>query len=244
MFFLFIIACAICCQNMAFGELAPGEYTIVCFGDSTTAPRPSQNVVVYASNMETELPMAGIRGIVLNKGIGRNNTDNAIARFEADVLAQSPDIVIIQFGINDSWVDNGLPEGASRVPLADYSANLTAIVRQLRVWSEDVRPILMTPNPIGSKYEKWRYDRLQMYAHVCRDVAALENIEIVDVWQLFLDYDAVEQQGMDSLFTDGMHPNTVGQRIVTDGIYETLGVFIPPANLNQAAVLAFHWLYN
>ncbi len=229
---------------MAFGELAQGEYTIVCFGDSTTAPRPSQNVVVYAFNIETELPLAGIRGTVLNKGIGRNNTDNAIARLDADVLAQSPEIVIIQFGINDSWVDSGLPEGASRVSLADYRANLLAIVGRLRAWSEDVRPILMTPNPIGSKHEKWRYDRLQMYAQVCRDVAARENVEIIDVWRLFLEFDG----DMDTLFTDGMHPNTAGQRIVTNGIYDLLGVTIPTSrckmnlNLEDAAALAFRWL--
>ena len=182
--FVFLAVCAARCEAAANAALDAGSYTIVCFGDSTTAPRPSQNVIVYACNMRTELPLAGIKGDVINKGVGGNTTQKAMERFANDVLAQNPDIVIIQFGINDSWVDGNSPAGMPRVSLSDYSANLTAMARALKEQPKKVRVIMMTPNTIGSRYDKWRSDRLAVYAQPCRDAAAAEG-GACDVWAVF-----------------------------------------------------------
>lgn len=78
-------------------------YTIVAFGDSTTAPRG--NLVVYSTLLQSELFAQGQPIRVVNSGVGGNTTEVARDRFERDVLAYQPDLVVVQFGINDSAVD-------------------------------------------------------------------------------------------------------------------------------------------
>ena len=43
--------------------------------------------------------------LIINAGIGGHNTENARARLQKDVLSKNPDVVIIQFGINDAAID-------------------------------------------------------------------------------------------------------------------------------------------
>ena len=90
---------------------------LVAFGDSTTALR--KNLEVYATLLEKELPAKGIQAKVFNAGVGGNNTHDAMLRFQTDVLNRSPDVVILQFGINDSAVDvwKQPPADQPRVPL-------------------------------------------------------------------------------------------------------------------------------
>lgn len=42
---------------------------------------------------------------------------HALDRFQTDVLDYNPDVVIMQFGINDSYVDEGGDGAESRIPL-------------------------------------------------------------------------------------------------------------------------------
>jgi lysophospholipase L1-like esterase len=84
--------------------LPAGDSTIVAFGDSTTAPRTGVTNV-YADILRTQLPTDGITGSVVNEGVPGDNTNGAVSRFSTDVLNHNPDLVIMQFGINDSMVD-------------------------------------------------------------------------------------------------------------------------------------------
>jgi len=84
-----------------FAQHETKKFTIVAFGDSITAPR--KNIVVYSDLLRKEF--AGKNVDVINAGIGGNTTAHALARFEKDVLARDPDLVIMQFGNNDSSID-------------------------------------------------------------------------------------------------------------------------------------------
>ena len=121
-------------------------YTIVAFGDSTTAPRGT--LVVYPNLLQNELIVRDRPVRVINAGIGGNTTHAALARLAAEVLAHRPDLVVVQFGINDSAVDvwKNPPAVEPRVPLEQFEANLRGIVQTLRARSAKV--ILMTPNPL------------------------------------------------------------------------------------------------
>ncbi len=99
---------------------------IVAFGDSTTAPRSTVESV-YADRLPTLLAESGIEAEVVNAGRGGSHTGHladharfriphALDRLGVDVRAARPDLVVVQFGINDSWVDGGGQEGDSRIP--------------------------------------------------------------------------------------------------------------------------------
>jgi acyl-CoA thioesterase-1 len=119
------------------------------------------------------------------------------------VLSRDPDVVIVCFGLNDSWVDKGTE--SSRIPRENYRANLRYMVRTLL--DRNVEVILMTPNAIASKYEDWRYQRSSEYAGIARNIAMEENLPLIDQWRMFEEYASVEGQEIEDLLLDGMHPN-------------------------------------
>lgn len=204
-------------------------YTIVAFGDSTTAPRGRLDV--YADLLQEELAFPGKSNRVINAGIPGNTTEAARSRFQADVLDRRPDAVILQFGINDAVVDvwTNPPAVRSRVSLERYTENLRYFVRTLR--ERGVRVLLMTPNPLRwtaklkSLYGKPPYrpddpDGLNMilkdYAQSVRQIAQDEKAILIDVFAAFRDPQTRPKHTVDQLLLDGMHPNDQGHRLVAD----------------------------
>ncbi len=203
--------------------------TVVAFGDSTTAKRAE--VVVYADQISDRIGPESIS--ILNKGVGGQTTQAAMGRFQTDVRDQRPDVVIIQFGINDSAVDvwDEPPKASPRVSLADYESNIRHFVRESKAAGAEV--ILMTPNQLRwSKrtlelYGKPPYNRddprgfnllLTQYCGVIREIANDENVRIVDIFDAYDDPQKTGGISVEDLLPDGMHPNTEGHRLVTDGL--------------------------
>lgn len=217
---------------------ADDQLTVVAFGDSTTAPRGA--LKVYASILQEELSVPGRAVHVINAGIGGHSTAQGRSRFAKDVLAHHPDVVIIQFGINDSAVDvwKDPPATEPRVGIKTYTDNLRFFVTTLK--ARGVQVVLMTPNPLRwtaklrQLYGKPPFDPqdpdgfnvlLKQYAAKVREVAMAEAVPLVDIYQQFEKYETAENQSAEDLLLDGMHPNTDGQRMVADAL---LTVLTPP----------------
>jgi lysophospholipase L1-like esterase len=212
------------------------DLTVVAFGTSTTARRSGVENV-YADLLRKELPERGLSARVVNQGIPGNRTTDAIARFESDVRAWKPDVVIVLFGLNDSAVDVWKNATEPRVPIESYRNNLTTIVRTLK--GDGAKPILVTPQPMhwteklkelyaGPPYhDKSPYSAtdplgfnatLANYVRVVREVAKSEEVALVDLHQQFMDYHGVEGQHLSDLLLDGMHPNDKGHRMIADAL--------------------------
>lgn len=194
--------------------------TIVLFGDSTTARRGT--VEPYSDMLEQSLP----KDRIVNAGVGGNDTSHACDRFVSDVLSCVPDVVVIQFGINDASVDLFLdpPAIGPRVDLDDFETNLRFLIEELV--QQSIRVFLMTPNPMrwtpfmhkhyaGPPYDHDSADGfnviLRDYAERVREVTQDTAADLIDVWAA---YDACEDPG--ALLLDGVHPNDAGQRLVAD----------------------------
>lgn len=200
----------------ALGWAQEGGPKIVTFGDSLTAPR--KGVVTYSDVLAERLRVA-----VINRGVGGNNSQQARARFAADVLAPRPDMVIIQLGTNDAAVDvwKKPPATEPRVPVAQYRENLQFFVRELR--AAGCKVILMTPTRMAwtpklrEMYGRAPYDAesdegfnvlLDLYSDVVRGLAVRLQTPFVDAAVL------VEPKHL----LDGMHPNSEGHRVVADAL--------------------------
>lgn len=194
---------------------------VVCFGDSTTAPR--QGVITYCEALQK----AGERAVIFNRGVPADTTAKARARFQRDVLALQPDLVFIQFGINDSAIDvwKTPPADQPRVSLEDFRQNLQYFVDTLQ--STGTRVVLMTFNPmhwtpkLKELYGKPPYrpdadDGFDVgrpdYLAAIRNVAAEKQIELLDVNAAFT---AAPGHKLQDLLLDGIHPNSLGQSITT-----------------------------
>ena len=125
---------------------------IVTFGDSTTATARDwapEIKEVYSDCLPAALARQDIRAVVINAGIGDTTTRQAVARLDRDVRRHHPDLVVVQFGINDSWIDVDEGKTKPRLTRAEFRRNLTTIARRLKQDGTEV--ILMTPNPM-----RWR----------------------------------------------------------------------------------------
>lgn len=80
-----------------------GQAKVVAIGSSTTAgegnikPYPAR----LLSFLQTQYPDAAIT--MVNKGIGGQEAPKELERFDADVIAEKPDLVIWQVGTNAVW---------------------------------------------------------------------------------------------------------------------------------------------
>lgn len=76
------------------------------FGSGATSPAAS-----YPGRLEAELKaqLPGLPVTVLNKGIGGEEAPQMVARFEADVIDESPDLVLWQVGSNSVLRDHPTP---------------------------------------------------------------------------------------------------------------------------------------
>ncbi len=207
---------------------------IVCFGDSTTAPR--QGVVTYCDSLRKEYS-AGDRAAIDNRGVPADTTVNARARFQRDVLNQQPGLVFIQFGINDSTIDvwkNPSPD-RPRVSVEDYRGNLRYFVDTLQ--AAGARVVLMTFNPmhwtpeLKELYGKPPYrpeaacgfdaGRSQYLAAI-HQVASERQVELVDVNAAYVAYAASPGHKLQDLLLDGIHPNSLGHSITTRLVWPVL----------------------
>lgn len=209
---------------------------IVAFGDSTTAKRGS--ATVYLDCLERDLPQQGIEIVAINSGIGGNTTVAGKSRFTRDVLDHNPDLVIIQFGINDSTVDvwKDPPAEASRVPMDLYVENLAYFLDTLK--KQGTQVILMVPNCLRwtsttqKMYGKPPYDpndpdgfnaTLRPYTDCVRRIAQEFSVPLIDVYAAFQEYGAVEGQSVDDLLSDGMHLNNKGHQLVANLLAKKIG---------------------
>jgi lysophospholipase L1-like esterase len=156
-----------------------------------------------------------------------NTTRAALARFETDVLAFAPRLVVLQFGINDSAIDvwQNPPATAPRVPPAEFTANLRQMVRTLRergthvillttnrvYWSDKIRELYGRPPYDPQDPEGFNRPQLDAYNQLIRDLAAGEQVPLVD---LNAAYAAHPEPS--SLLLDGVHPADAGHTLVAD----------------------------
>jgi acyl-CoA thioesterase-1 len=199
-----ILSCAVAAES--------GVVRIVCLGDSVTKAvregvRPEET---FCAVLEQRLKAAGQDVTVVNAGIGGHTTKDGLQRFDKDVLSQQPDYVVIMFGLNDSWIDAG--KTASRLTVDEYRANLENMLARLK--ERGIKAVLMTPNAaLQPTYGTDRNATLKPYVEAVRTLAAERGIPLVDVYRNFAEL-ALEGPDVNALFTDAMHPNPAGQKLI------------------------------
>lgn len=210
----------------------PKPNGIIMFGDSTTAYRNGAVQKVYSVRVDDALQSIGSSLSVHNAGIGGNTTRDALKRMDRDVLRYQPKVVVLQFGINDAAVDVWKKPAAteSRVPLAEFTANLRSLITSAR--EHKAKVILMTTNPVRwtSKlkelYGKPPYNpdaadgfesaKLQAYNEAVRSLARELKVPLVDVRAAYEGFAAKHQTTVDGLLLDGMHPSDLGHQLVSE----------------------------
>lgn len=173
------------------------EGTIIALGDSLTAGRGVAEGEAYPAVLEAILQQGGYNWQVINAGISGETSSGALTRIEW-IIAQKPDIVILETGAND---------GMRGIPVRVVRENISQAVQLLKAANIEVvlAGMQMLQN-LGPEYTK-------QFKAVYPDVAEKHGVILIP---FFLEQVA----GTPSLnLPDFIHPNPEGHRIVAQTVY-------------------------
>ena len=206
-----------------FGFFTPQKKSrVIFFGDSITelGVRPGGYVRKIDSlcNLENKSDQFEFIGA----GISGNKVYDLYLRMEDDVLNKNPDVVVIYIGVNDVWHKSRTGTGTDPDRFERF---YNAILKKLK--DKNIKAILCTPATIGEKkgFVNQQDGDLNSYSNMIRDIARKNNLPLVDLRKLFVDYDLnnnPDDKDRGILTTDGVHLNPAGNQLVAAQIWRTI----------------------
>ncbi len=193
--------------------------TLVYMGDSVTVGQHIDPSVRWTSLLDRRLhEQFGHRVASHNKGISGETTRMGLERFPRDVQAFRPEVMTLQFGLNDCncWQTD---EGHPRVSPQAFVANLHEMITRARLFgaheiilSTNHRTLRRTPMASEESLEEasLRYNKL------IRQVAAETDVMLCDVEEVFA---SVEDEGLKDLLLaapDVLHLSERGNLVYAD----------------------------
>lgn len=137
---------------------------------------------------------------VIVTAIGGENSVAGAARFERDVLSLRPDVVTIDYALNDRGLG-----------LARARAAWASMIQQAQ--SAGVKVILLTPSPdLRAKLDDSN-DPLHQHARQVRALAAEFKVALVDSLALFQEAKARGTK-LEELMSQSNHPNAQGHALI------------------------------
>ena len=141
---------------------------------------------------------------VITTAIGGEQSEQGAARFEAEVLTHRPDVLFIDYALNDRTI------GLERSEKAWRSMIEAAL-------SKGVKVILLTPTPDLSEDIRSDQAPLQAYAQMIRRLAAEYHVGLADSYAVFRTK-AEAGEKMASYMAQVNHPDARGHAIVAEEI--------------------------
>lgn len=149
--------------------------------------------------LKERFPFAVLNVIVT--GIGGENSESGAARFERDVLCHRPDVLTIDYALND----RGL--GLERAETAWRSMIEKALAQNVRV-------ILLTPTWDNSYYVKnENWEKLGQHAQLVRRLAEEYGVGLADSFACFEAY-CRKESDLAGLLSHVNHPTQLGHELV------------------------------
>ncbi len=201
----------------------PAGGTMMFIGDSITTYRYgyarllAEMIALHRSNDQIQ---------ILNVAQSGYTSTHGLENVYTQLLGCQPDWVSIMFGVNDCKIFGG-PHAKTLVSLAEYRANLTAMVTAFLEHSS-ARPVLLTPAPViedvtnrNPDYQSmrmtWTNADIRARASALYDLADLYELKVVDLVDLFGD-----APDPDLYLPDGLHPGPAGHQVIVEAVLRSL----------------------
>lgn len=136
---------------------------------------------------------------VITTAIGGEQSEQGAARFEAEVLTHRPDVLLIDYALNDRTIGLERSEKAWRQMIE------AALARGVKV-------ILLTPTPDLSEDILAEGGRLAAHAELIRRLAAEYHIGLADVYGAFRAR-ALAGENISLYMSQVNHPNALGHSV-------------------------------
>ncbi len=184
------------------------EIRIVCHGHSVPAGYflngkvETFNAYPHLLHVALNLKYPNAVINVINTAIGGENSLQGVKRFKSDVLLLRPDVVTIDYSLNDRAYK------LQEVRDAWKEMILTAKEKGILV-------VLLTPTPDLSENILDPKTKLALHSLQVRELAKELNVRLVDSYQKFFELKA-SGTDLKPLMSQGNHPNRTGHQIVAD----------------------------
>lgn len=157
--------------------------------------------------------------LIVNRGIGGQNTSQMLLRFENDVVALKPAVVVILGGTNDLRAYVGDPAAVGASALARISRNITAMSDIAE--GRGFKVVLATLPPVGADREKVSRDAEAILAANAwiKAFAAERGYPVADYHAALVDAGGVLPP---TLSADGIHPNAEGYAVMRPALAKAL----------------------
>lgn len=180
-------------------EKTEPEYqgTIIAVGDSLTAGLGVDQNNAWPYVLEEKLHENGFNWQIINAGISGETSSGALSRMKW-ILAQKPDIVILETGAND---------GLRGIPVSVIKENIRKAVQLLK--ENNVTVILagmQIVQNLGAEYS-------QNFAGIFPEIAGDKKIVLIP----FLLQGVAGEPSLNQ--ADSIHPNEAGHKIIAETVY-------------------------
>jgi acyl-CoA thioesterase I len=186
--------------------------TLVTYGTSLTAGGAWVGQLQKA--LEAQFPG---RARIINSGQGGMWSGWGVSNLEARVIRKKPDAVLIEFAINDAFLQYQTSPAVAR-------GNLEAMIDRIEKALPQCEVILMTMNPPTGVHLE-RRPQFEAYYQFYREVAQARKLRLIDHepnWTALLQK---EPARFKELVPDGIHPNAAGcEKIILPQLLKSLGL--------------------
>ncbi len=195
---------------------------VIFFGDSITelGVKPGG----YVTKVDSMSKAEGKKDTYdfIGAGVSGNKVYDLYLRLEDDVLSKNPDVVVIYVGVNDVWHKTLLGTGTDADKFEKF---YLAILKKLK--EKNIKAILCTPAVVGEKTDMSNQldGDLNRYSNIIRDMAKKNNLPLVDLRKLFLDYYKTNNPNNEEkniLTYDRVHLNAKGNQLVADAMWKAV----------------------
>jgi lysophospholipase L1-like esterase len=217
--------------------IKPGLFSQVAHADTRRSEFDVKNEVIVTNKVPVKFVFIGDSithnwetgayfhgdGVIINRGIGGDNSEYMLRRFEADAIQLKPQYIVVLIGINDTWVldDVNTPNNTIEFVSKKILKNMEKLLllckeRELDVIICSILPTCIPGNPHNR-------ERNEMIVEINREIMDL----CVREEQIYVDYHSsfIAEDGFtlrEGLTSDGLHPHVFGYNVMAQVLKETL----------------------
>ncbi|HEY1062379.1 MAG TPA: SGNH/GDSL hydrolase family protein [Daejeonella sp.] len=152
--------------------------------------------------LKAEYPFAVIN--IINTSIGGENSESGARRFETEVLNHKPDVLFIDYALNDQGI------GLERAKMAWEEMVSTAVKKGIKV-------ILLSPSPDQRVNILETNNVLEQHAAQIKRLSEKYGIGFVDSYRMFQQR-VVSGEQITKYMSQVNHPNENGHELIANGI--------------------------
>ena len=196
---------------------------IVCIGDSITDDwRNRENPEELTAYVQYLPELLGGEHKYIQLGIGGSRSEHLLERYDEDVKAYEPDVLVLLVGINDVWHRHNQGVMTS---VAQYKNNLTKLVSRAKRDFPNLKLVVLEPFLLPAEDKKaWRTELIEII-DACRDVAEEYADAFVPLDGIFASV-RIKKDWTNYVDPDGVHPVDGGKRLIASYVAKAIKEFI------------------